>query len=60
VDGRTWRSIATAGRDPSSDLAEHNAYPALDAADALLRPGHTGTNVMDVVIGLTGANRPRA
>lgn len=52
VDGRTWRAAAVAGRDPALDLSAHDAYPALDAADALLRPGLTGTNVMDVVIGI--------
>jgi glycerate 2-kinase len=54
VDGGTWSSIADAGRDPNRDLATHDAYPALDAAGALLRPGLTGTNVMDVVIGVCG------
>jgi hydroxypyruvate reductase len=53
VDGSTWSAIAAAGRDPASDLAAHDAYRALDAAGALLRPGLTGTNVMDVVIGVT-------
>ena len=43
---------AAAGRDPARDLAAHDAYRALDAAGALLRPGLTGTNVMDMVIGL--------
>ncbi|HEU5170829.1 MAG TPA: DUF4147 domain-containing protein [Gemmatimonadales bacterium] len=52
VDGRTWDDIRRAGRDPGRDLAAHDAYRALDAAGTLLRPGHTGTNVMDVVIGL--------
>jgi hydroxypyruvate reductase len=52
VDSRTWSSIKAGGRDPVGDLARHNAYPALEAAGALLRTGHTGTNVMDVVIGL--------
>jgi glycerate 2-kinase len=52
VDAQTWQAISGAGRDPARDLASHNAYPALDAARALLRPGLTGTNVMDVVIGL--------
>jgi hydroxypyruvate reductase len=57
VSGETWRAIVQAGRDPLRDLAHHNAYPALDAAGALLRPGHTGTNVMDVVIGLHNSGR---
>ncbi len=52
VDGSTWAAIAAAGRDPVTDLARHDAYPALDAAGALFRPGLTGTNVMDVVIGV--------
>ena len=51
VDGRTWHAIEGSGRNPARDLAGHNAYPALDAAGALLRTGLTGTNVMDVVIG---------
>jgi glycerate 2-kinase len=52
VDGRTWDAVQDAGRDPARDLAAHDAYHALDAAGALLRPGLTGTNVMDVVIGI--------
>ena len=51
VDGRTWQAIEGTGRGPAQDLAEHNSYPALQAAGALLRPGLTGTNVMDLVIG---------
>jgi hydroxypyruvate reductase len=52
VDGATWGTIAAAGRDPGRDLAAHDAYRALDTAGALLKVGLTGTNVMDVVIGL--------
>lgn len=52
VDGSTWSNIAAAGIDPSGALRGHDAYPALDAAGALLRTGATGTNVMDVVIAL--------
>ncbi len=52
VDGLTWYAIEGAGRDPARDLAAHDAYRALDAAHALLRTGHSGTNVMDIVIGL--------
>jgi glycerate 2-kinase len=57
VDGTTWPAIVKAGRDPARDLAAHDAYHALDAAGVLLRPGLTGTNVMDVVIGVCGAGR---
>jgi glycerate 2-kinase len=52
VDGATWSSMTKAGRDPARDLAAHDAYHALDAAGVLLRPGLTGTNVMDIVIGV--------
>jgi hydroxypyruvate reductase len=52
VDGATWDAVRRAGRDPAADLAAHRSYLALDAAGSLLRPGLTGTNVMDVVVGL--------
>jgi glycerate-2-kinase len=52
VDASTWATIRRAGRDPARDLAAHDAYLALDSAGALLRPGLTGTNVMDVVFGI--------
>lgn len=52
VDGTTWDLVRAAGRDPADDLARHNAYPALEAANALFKPGLTGTNVMDLVVGL--------
>jgi glycerate 2-kinase len=52
VDGSTWDRIAGAGRDPQRDLYHHDSYAALAAADALIKTGPTGTNVMDVVIGV--------
>jgi glycerate 2-kinase len=52
VDATTWERIAAAGRDPGKDLQHHNSYAALASADALIKTGLTGTNVMDVVIGL--------
>lgn len=54
VDGGTAARIASEGIDPDGALAGHDAWRALDAAGALLRPGPTGTNVMDVAIGLRG------
>jgi glycerate-2-kinase len=53
VDGTTWGRIEAAGRDPSKDLAHHDAYPALDAVGALMRTGPTGTNVTDLVLATT-------
>lgn len=52
VDGATWSRIEEAGRNPSEDLSGHNSNRALEAAGALLATGLTGTNVMDVVVGL--------
>jgi glycerate-2-kinase len=52
VDRHTWQRAREAGRDPARDLAAHDAYASLDAAGALFKVGLTGTNVMDVVIGL--------
>jgi hydroxypyruvate reductase len=37
------------GVDPELYLRRMISYPALDAAQALLKTGPTGTNVMDVV-----------
>jgi hydroxypyruvate reductase len=52
ADATVWGAIARSGQDPDRALARHESYAALDAAGALLRRGHTGTNVMDVVIGV--------
>lgn len=52
VTPATWGRIVAAGRSPDRDLGGHDSHPALDAAGALLRPGPTGTNVMDLAIGL--------
>lgn len=55
VDTTTVRLVRRAGRDPSRDLHRLRSYRALDAAQALLRTGPTGTNVMDIVIVLIDA-----
>jgi len=52
VDPETWERIRAAGLDPDRALRRHDAHPALDAANALFRTGPTGTNVMDLAIGL--------
>ncbi len=52
VDAGTASRIIAAGFDPDASLARHDAYPALDAAEALIRTGATGTNVADIVIAL--------
>ena len=48
VDGSTWARVP----DGDDALRRHDSHRALAAAQALLRTGATGTNVMDVVIAL--------
>ena len=55
IDGSTWNAITAAGQDPERSLRDHESYAALSAANALFRPGLTGTNVMDVTIGVVRA-----
>jgi hydroxypyruvate reductase len=57
VDGATWAEIEKTGANPAAALERHDCYPALDAAGALFRTGPTGTNVMDVVLGLVTPDR---
>jgi hydroxypyruvate reductase len=52
ADAETWAAIGRAGRDPAADLRTHHGYDALAAAGALFKTGPTGTNVMDLVLGL--------
>ncbi|MDQ2668765.1 MAG: DUF4147 domain-containing protein, partial [Gemmatimonadota bacterium] len=52
ADGTIWSSIRESGRDPELALRRHESHSALAAAGALLPRQYTGTNVMDVVIGL--------
>ncbi|MGL4650446.1 MAG: MOFRL family protein [Caldilineaceae bacterium] len=46
------------GHDPAVALADHNAYPLLEATGALLRLGPTRTNVNDLIVVLIEAPRP--
>lgn len=50
VSAATWRTSRANGGDPRTALRRCDAYGALAAADALLPPRLTGTNVMDVVV----------
>jgi hydroxypyruvate reductase len=52
ADASVWNAIRDSGRAPELALAQHDSYVALDAVGALHRRGLTGTNVMDVVIGV--------
>jgi glycerate 2-kinase len=50
VDGETARRIEAAGLDPARHLEESDAYPALEAAGALVKTGPTLTNVNDLLL----------
>ncbi len=50
VDVESAARMRASGIDPASALARHDALPALEASDDLLRTGPTGTNVMDLTL----------
>ncbi len=52
VDGETWERIRATGVDPEQALADHRAHEALAAVGALVITGRTGTNVMDLLLGV--------
>jgi glycerate-2-kinase len=54
VDASTWNAIAES-RDALAALRNHESYDALASVGALFSPGLTGTNVMDVTIGIVRA-----
>lgn len=47
ADGVTTAAMRRAGVDPGAALADHDAWGAFHAANALFVPGPTGTNVND-------------
>jgi hydroxypyruvate reductase len=52
TDGTTWARLLATAENPALALARHDSYAVLEHAGALLKTGPTGTNVMDVVLGL--------
>lgn len=52
VDGTTWGSIRATSRDPAIALTHHESHSALRSVGAVIPRRLTGTNVMDVVIGV--------
>jgi glycerate 2-kinase len=52
AEASTWEAITRSGRNPGRDLQTHHSYDALAAGGALFKTGMTGTNVMDLVLGL--------
>lgn len=54
VDGGTLERAARAGFDADTSLERADAGHLLEASGDLIRTGPTGTNVMDLILGLTG------
>lgn len=52
ADGTTMARAKAIGRDVRVHLRRNDAYPLLDALGDLFRTGPTGTNVMDLAIGI--------
>lgn len=48
----TWSRSRDGGADPARAIRRCDAFGALQAADAILRPRYTGTNVMDIVVAI--------
>ncbi len=57
VDGKTAAAIRASGLDPAACLADNDTRKALEAADALVMTGPTGTNVNDLRVALLGTAR---
>lgn len=52
ADGRTMTRAREAGLDAKEHLTSNDAYPFFEALDDLIVTGSTGTNVMDLFVGL--------
>lgn len=55
IDGDTARRARDQGAELAGSLAENDTLRALDAGGAVVRTGLTGTNVMDVHVGVVPA-----
>jgi glycerate-2-kinase len=53
VDGTTHARAEAKGLDPVASLRDNDSYTLFDGLGNLLRTGPTGTNVMDLIVGLT-------
>lgn len=52
VDGTTLARARRVGVDLAAALRDHTSYDALERLGSLVRTGPTGTNVMDLHVGL--------
>ena len=60
VDGTTCLRASANGHDAERDLSRHDSHGFFSATGGLWRPGPTGTNVGDLVVGLRWPGRPDA
>ncbi|MBC7541864.1 MAG: DUF4147 domain-containing protein [Candidatus Sericytochromatia bacterium] len=58
ADGTTVLRASANGHDAGRDLARHDSHQFFDATGGLWRPGPTGTNVGDLVVGLRWPTEP--
>jgi hydroxypyruvate reductase len=54
ADGSTYARAKAQGLDPRSYLSNNDSYRLFDSLGDLLKTGPTGTNVMDLVVGIAG------
>ncbi len=54
ADGSTYARARAQGLDPQSYLSNNDSYTLFEALGDLLVTGPTGTNVMDLVVGIAG------
>ncbi|WP_456378584.1 glycerate kinase type-2 family protein [Thiolapillus sp.] len=52
VDGQTWKRAADEGRNPELALQQADSGSILEVTGDLVHTGPTGTNVMDLLVGL--------
>jgi glycerate 2-kinase len=52
ADAITYQAAIARRREPTLPLMRHDSYPFLEATNGLLTTGLTGTNVMDLRVGL--------
>ena len=56
IDGHTWQRALDEGFDPASAIRQADSGSVLEATGDLITTGPTGTNVMDLLIGLRQPN----
>ncbi|MFI4897764.1 MAG: MOFRL family protein, partial [Phycisphaerales bacterium JB059] len=54
VDGASASRMARGGVDGETALLEHDSHRALERSGSLIRTGPSGTNVNDLMIGVSG------